>query len=140
MFKIRIEERFDSAHLLAGYEGKCSNLHGHRWRIVMEAKAESLHEDGQLRGMVTDFGDIRRDLKELADFYDHAFIYETGTLKPLTIQALREEQFRLIEVPFRPTAENFSRFFYEKMTEKGYDVAEIAVYETPNNCAVYSED
>ena len=23
--------------------------------------------------MVTDFGDIRRDLKELADFYDHAF-------------------------------------------------------------------
>ena len=52
MYKIRIEESFDSAHFLAGYEGKCSNLHGHRWRIVMEAKAETLHEDGQLRGMV----------------------------------------------------------------------------------------
>ena len=113
MYKIRIEESFDSAHFLAGYEGKCSNLHGHRWRIVMEAKAETLYEDGQLRGMVTDFGDIRRDL---------------------------EEHFRLIEVPFRPTAENFSKFFYEKMTEKGYDVQEIAVYETPNNCAIYSEN
>ena len=113
MYKIRIEESFDSAHFLAGYEGKCSNLHGHRWRIVMEAKAETLHEDGQLRGMVMDFGDIRRDLKELADSYDHAFIYESGTLKPLTVQALQEEHFRLIEVPFRPTAENFSKFFYE---------------------------
>ena len=61
-------------------------------------------------------------------------------LKPLTIQALQEEDFRLIEVPFRPTAENFSKFFYEKMTEKGYDVREIAVYETPNNCAIYSEN
>ena len=116
MYKIRIEESFDSAHFLAGYDGKCSNLHGHRWRIVMEAKADKLHEEGQLRGMVTDFGDIRRDLKELADFYD---------------------QFRLIEVPFRPTAENFAKFFYEKMTLKGYAVQEIAVYETPNNCAVY---
>ena len=128
MYKIRIEESFDSAHFLAGYDGKCSNLHGHRWRIVMEAK---------LRGMVTDFGDIRRDLKELADFYDHALIYESGTLKSLTIQALKDEQFRLIEVPFRPTAENFAKFFYEKMTLKGYAVQEIAVYETPNNCAVY---
>ena len=90
-----------------------------------------------LRGMVTDFGDIRRDLKELADFYDHALIYESGTLKSLTIQALKDEQFRLIEVPFRPTAENFAKFFYEKMTLKGYAVQEIAVYETPNNCAVY---
>ena len=72
MYKIRIEESFDSAHFLAGYEGKCSNLHGHRWRIVMEAKAETLHEDGQLRGMVMDFGDIRRDLKELADANLHA--------------------------------------------------------------------
>ena len=120
MYKIRIEESFDSAHFLAGYDGKCSNLHGHRWRIVMEAKADKLHEEGQLRGMVTDFGDIRRDLKELADFYDHALIYESGTLKSLTIQALKDEQFRLIEVPFRPTAENFAKFFYEKMTLKGY--------------------
>ena len=103
----------------------------------MEAKADKLHEEGQLRGMITDFGDIRRDLKELADFYDHALIYESGTLKSLTIQALKDEQFRLIEVPFRPTAENFAKFFYEKMTLKGYAVQEIAVYETPNNCAVY---
>ena len=60
MYQLTTEHSFDSAHFLAGYEGKCSNLHGHRWRIVMEAKAETLHEDGQLRGMVMDFGDTKR--------------------------------------------------------------------------------
>ena len=73
MYKIRIEESFDSAHFLAGYDGKCSNLHGHRWRIVMEAKADKLHEEGQLREWLRIFGDIRRDLKELADFLRPCF-------------------------------------------------------------------
>ena len=140
MYKIRIEESFDSAHFLAGYEGKCSNLHGHRWRIVMEAKAETLHEDGQLRGMVTDFGDIRRDLKELADSYDHAFIYESGTLKTVDRSGITGRTLPSDRSTVSSDGREFSKFFYEKMTEKGYDVQEIAVYETPNNCAIYSEN
>lgn len=140
MYRIRIEESFDSAHFLAGYQGKCSNLHGHRWRIVLEVKANALQENGQLRGMVTDFSDIRTDLKNLADAYDHALIYESGTLRTRTLEALKEENFRLIEVPFRPTAENFAKHFYEAITELGYAVSSVAVYETPNNCAVYTEE
>ena len=102
-----------------------------KWYVPFEAvKYEAYnYKDGELAN--------ENKLKELADYYDHALIYESGTLKSLTIQALKDEQFRLIEVPFRPTAENFAKFFYEKMTLKGYAVQEIAVYETPNNCAVY---
>lgn len=140
MYIIKTEQSFDSAHFLAGYEGKCSNLHGHRWRVVVEVCAERLQQEGQLRGMVTDFGDIKQDLKELADFYDHALIYEKDTLRPLTLQALREENFRLLEVPFRPTAENFARHFYSLIREKGYYVRTVEVYETPNNCAIYTEE
>ena len=95
-------------------------LHGHRWRVIAEIYADSLYPDGQLRGMVTDFGDIKQDLKVLADFYDHALIAEEGTLKPVTVKALEEEDFRIIWVPFRPTAENFSRHFYTLLKEKGY--------------------
>lgn len=140
MYVIRTEQSFDSAHFLAGYDGKCSNLHGHRWRIVAEVCADRLQEEGQLRGMVTDFGDIKEDLKALADAYDHAFIYEQGSLKGSTVQALSEEQFHLIEVPFRPTAENFARYFYHLLREKGYRMRSVEVYETPNNCAAYQED
>ncbi len=137
MYCIRTEQSFDSAHFLAGYEGKCSNLHGHRWRIAVEVSAPELRAEGQLRGMISDFGDLKRDVKELTEFYDHAFIYEKGSLRANTVRALEEEGFRLIEVPFRPTAENFAAHFYTAMRQKGYDVKSATVYETPDNCAVY---
>ena len=140
MYVIRTEQSFDSAHFLAGYAGKCSNLHGHRWRVVVEVCSRKLQEEGQLRGMVTDFGDIKEDLKELADSYDHAFIYERGSLRDQTVQALEAEQFHLIEVLFRPTAENFARHFYTLLREKGYQLRSVEVYETPNNCAIYQEE
>ena len=139
MYIIKTEQSFDSAHFLSGYDGKCSNLHGHRWRVVAEVCDEHLQQEGQLRGMVTDFGDIKNDLKKLADDYDHAFIYEEGSLKEKTLEALQEEEVHLICVPFRPTAENFAKHFFEILKEKGYQVRSVAVYETPNNCAVYTQ-
>ena len=89
--------------------------------------------------MVTDFGDIKRDLKALADEFDHAFIYEKNTLKNTTLAALKDEKFRLIEVDFRPTAENFAEYFYGRLSEKGYSVKCVTVNETPDNSASYSE-
>lgn len=139
MYTIIAEQSFDSAHFLAGYIGKCSNIHGHRWRIIIEAGNENLVDDGQTRGMVTDFKKLKEDLKSLVDHLDHALIAEKGSLKEATIKAFSDEGFNLIFVSFRPTAENFARFFYEKMKENGYNVIKSTVYETPDNCATYSE-
>ena len=139
MYTIKAKQHFDSAHFLFGYEGKCRNIHGHRWEVETEVYAERLQSDGQCRGMVIDFGDLKKDVKEITDFYDHAFIVEEGTLKEKTVEALNEENFRLIFVKFRPTAENFSKFFFEEVKKKGYNVSKVCVYETPNNCAAYSE-
>lgn len=139
MYILKTEQSFDSAHFLAGYQGKCSNLHGHRWRVIVEICAENLVEEGQLRGMVTDFGDIKADLQKLTDYYDHALIVEAGSLKESTMKALDEEGFRIITVPFRPTAEHFSKSFYDQIKEMGYQVRSVEVYETPNNCAIYQE-
>ena len=63
MYYIRSECSFDSAHFLKGYIGKCSNLHGHRWRVVVELAAEELSEEEQTRGMVLDFGDLKALLR-----------------------------------------------------------------------------
>lgn len=140
MYRIRTEQSFDSAHFLKDYAGKCHNLHGHRWRVVAEAAGEHLSKETQTRGMVFDFGDMKAHLKELCDALDHCFIYEEGSLRENTVKALREEDFRLVEVPFRPTAENFARYFFEEMREKGFSMSRVEVYETPNNCAVYDEE
>jgi 6-pyruvoyltetrahydropterin/6-carboxytetrahydropterin synthase len=140
MYKLKTSADFDSAHFLYGYNGKCSNIHGHRWHVEVEIKRNELEESGQLRGMITDFGDLKKDLRELADYLDHALIYEKDTLRQKTVEALNEEGFRLIETDFRPTAENFSKYFYDEMVKKGYNVKCAVVYETPDNCAVYCDE
>ncbi len=139
MYTIRTEVSFDAAHFLSGYKGKCSNLHGHRWRVVAEISAETLSEEGQTRGMVTDFGEVKRVLHELSDAYDHTFLYERGSLREATVRALTEEGFSLSELPFRPTAENLAKQFYDRLTEKGYAVRAVEVFETPENSAVYTK-
>ena len=137
MYYIKTEQSFDSAHFLKDYEGKCRNLHGHRWRVVAVVAGDTLSEERQTRGMLFDFGDLKAALKEMCGELDHCLIYEAGSLRETTVAALREEEFRLVEVPFRPTAENFARWFYEKLAEKGFPASRVEVYETPANCAAY---
>ncbi len=139
MYTLKAEASFDSAHFLSGYEGKCSNIHGHRWTVIAEICSNTLESDGQYRGMVVDFKQLKEDLKRLAENYDHALIFEIGSLKFNTVEALSEEGFKLVPVKFRPTAENFAKSFYESMRISGYNVKCVTVYETTENCAVYSE-
>lgn len=89
--------------------------------------------------MVIDFGDFKKLLKAEADKLDHSLIYEKGSLGDKLLAALKEENFALNEVDFRPTAENFAKYFYYRLTVSGYSVSSVTVYETPENCAVYEE-
>ena len=139
MYILTTKAKFDSAHFLKGYEGKCANLHGHRWIVSVDVGSETLQEEGPFRGMVVDFGKLKDDLKEETDKLDHALIAEKGSLMPETVAAMEAEGFRIVYFEGRPTAENFSRYFYYYMKNKGYDVFETEVYETPDNAAIYCE-
>ncbi len=137
MYYLKTSASFDSAHFLAGYEGKCSNIHGHRWTVEVKISGEKLINSGTKRGMLIDFSDLKKAVRDIADSFDHALIYEEGSLRPATVNALRDEHFKLIPVDFRPTAENFARKFFEVLAQKGHEVKSVTVYETPDNCAVY---
>lgn len=140
MYKMKTVRAFDAAHFLADYQGKCRNIHGHRWSVEITVGGGALHPCGEKRGMLFDFGDLKADLEEEVGTFDHALIYEKGTLKASTVAALEAEKFRLVAVDFRPTAENFARCFCEKMQDRGYPVLCSTVYETPDNCASYEPD
>ncbi|MCR3761342.1 6-carboxytetrahydropterin synthase QueD [Clostridium felsineum] len=135
MYIVKIENSFDSAHFLSNYDGKCANIHGHRWKIEVEIQAKTLIND-----MVEDFTILKKKIKEVIDFYDHALIIEKNALRELTYNCLIEDGFRIIELPFRPTAENFSKFFFDEIERLNYDVRKITVYETPNNSASYVKE
>ncbi len=139
MYTLKTEASFDSAHFLKGYQGKCSNIHGHRWRVVAEISSEHLNEDDQERGMLVDFSTFKKVLKEEADNLDHCLIIEKDSLPANLYRMLCDSGFRVVSLDFRPTAENLSRYFYIKLRERNLNVREVSVYETPNNCAVYSE-
>ena len=125
MYFLQSEASFDAAHFLKNYNGKCKNIHGHRWRVVVKVSGDRLIPTGPKAGMLLDFG-------------DHALLIEEGTLKASTVKALQDEDFRLIFLPFRTTAENFSRYFYDRLVKMGLHSQEVQVYETPNNCAAYT--
>lgn len=140
MYGLKTESSFDAAHFLTEYHGKCENLHGHRWRVVAYLQQKHLQTEGDHKDMVVDFSDFKTALRALTEELDHSFIVEEGSLMDKTMQCLQEEGFILSVVPFRTTAENLARYFFQKLEDQGFPVSQIEVYETPNNCAIYSCD
>jgi queuosine biosynthesis protein QueD len=57
-----ISRKIAAAHYLPEYEGNCSRMHGHTWKIEVW-----LHGEVQSDGMVVDF----REVKDVIDELDH---------------------------------------------------------------------
>ncbi len=142
MFKIKSEVQFDMAHYLSGYKGKCSNIHGHRYRLIVKLKSETLHTEGQLRGMVDDFTIFKNSLKEIAEIFDHKLILEDSEEGRVLAEKLKElpNDFDIYFVSYRPTAEEMSRDIFHRLKDKGMPVCEVELFETPNNSCIYTED
>lgn len=133
MFTISAEAAFDSAHFLSGYPGKCARLHGHRWRVVAEVSAQELNDDG----MVMDFKVLKKALQNITGRYDHCVLAEENTLQPATLRAFEQENFKVVTLPFRPTAEYLAKQFYDELRLADIPVTRVSVYETPDNKATY---
>jgi len=72
MYELSVEDHFAAAHRLRHYQGECENLHGHNWRVRVELAAEDL--DGL--GMVMDFRDLKKALKDVLSELDHTYLNE----------------------------------------------------------------
>ena len=64
MYYLKTSAAFDSAHFLSGYNGKCANIHGHRWTVEVKINGEELQNDGEKRGMLIDFSDLKKAVKK----------------------------------------------------------------------------
>lgn len=79
MYILTIEDHFSSAHQLRGYKGKCENIHGHNWKVVLSIKGTKLNKIG----LLIDFHELKRILKEILGILDHKNINE---IPPFTEQ------------------------------------------------------
>lgn len=139
MFTIKNEIQFDMAHYLEGYNGKCANIHGHRYRLIVSIKAAELHQEGHLRGMVDDFSFIKKALREIETLFDHKLLVEDSGKGAEVYGNLSKSGFDVLLMPFRPTCEEMSRYIFRMLGNKGLDVASVELYETPGNSCVYEE-
>ena len=87
-----------------------------------------------------DFWVFKRQVRALADELDHTFLVEEGTLRPATIAALEGEGFSLTILPFRTTAENLAHYVAQRLLDEGLPVSRVEMYETPQNCAIWTSD
>ena len=101
--KVRVTKRttFEAAHNLKGYEGKCSRLHGHSYKLEVTVSGfidtKNIHEQfvsgedySPYEGMVIDFSSLKKVIKEVTDKYDHSnlndhFIIPTAEYMVVTI-------------------------------------------------------
>lgn len=126
MYEIKAFSHFDAAHYLRGYNGKCANIHGHRWKVEIMLKGSELDE----LGILIDFMDVKNMLKEVLDIFDHKMINDI--------------------VPFdklNPTAENLSKFIFDSMCERlkeqigtHINISKVTVWESEAASAAYYRD
>ena len=119
-YKLSVIDWFSSAHFLRQYKGKCENLHGHNWKVRVCLSGNKLDETG----MLLDFTDIKKHLKEVIIYLDHKLLNE---IKPFD--------------KVNPTAENIAAFIFEKMkvaeTENA-KICEVEVWESRTSSATIS--
>ncbi|HOO31750.1 MAG TPA: 6-carboxytetrahydropterin synthase QueD [Thermotogota bacterium] len=111
--------KFDAAHNLIKYHGKCENLHGHTYRMDVTVEG-SLNEEG----MIIDFATLKETVaKQVIGKLDHSYIND------------------FIE---QPTAENIALWVWDQLkdhlTAENYSLYEIKVYETESSFVTYRGD
>ena len=68
--------RFEGAHALTGYDGKCRHIHGHSYILYVTVKGTPSNPDGTPKsGMLIDFTDLKRIVNDhIIDVFDHSLI------------------------------------------------------------------
>jgi len=114
MFLCR-EFKFDAAHNLVNYHGKCERLHGHTYRLAVTLEGRPDEE-----GMVCDFAEVKQTVNELVlSKLDHAY---------------------LNDIIAQPTAEYISQWIFRQLDEPlkrgNCRLYEVRVWETEGSSAV----
>lgn len=142
MNKIRLtkEFRFEAAHSLEGYDGACSQIHGHSYRLLVTVEGEPLDSPGAPKdGMVMDFGVLKGIVnREIVDRLDHSFtIRRTDNNGPL-IEMLQQHYTNIHVVDWQPTSENMLHDMATRLIPampQGVQLVALKLYETATSSA-----
>lgn len=107
--------KFNSAHHLPNYNGKCEEVHGHTYKLRVTLEGEP-----QKDGMIIDFKEIEKIVaKEILEKLDHK---DLNTVLDC------------------PTAENIAVYIYKNLEgkfPKHVKLHKVKLWETEDSCVTY---
>ena len=122
-YRVTVSARFEAAHNLIDFPGGPEPLHGHSYRV--EAVLES--DDLKQHDVAVDFVAANEALEAIAKEFDYKYINEHPAFAGRNT-----------------SAENLARYFAERLEPwgraAGARVAEVTVWEGPDNRATFSQD
>ena len=135
VIRITKEFRFEGAHALIDYDGKCRHIHGHSYKLYVTLKGsprDELHHPKN--GMVVDFTDLKGVVNRLiVDPFDHALLLRSDAKLVEEISIAYEN---VIVLDFQPTCENLTIYFAGLLKENlpgGVSLHSIKLFETPTS-------
>lgn len=104
IIRVTKEFKFEAAHALDGYNGKCKDIHGHSYHLKITVLGTPKNDASVSDcGMVIDFTDIKQIVKDkLMPLFDHILVLRKDS-RFKGIETLNE---RVRYVPYQPTCEN----------------------------------
>jgi 6-pyruvoyltetrahydropterin/6-carboxytetrahydropterin synthase len=123
-WKLSTEYTFDAAHFIRDYDGPCGRMHGHTYRVRIEATSHQLQASEYCPhpAMVADFRTLRWAKKDaLKGGLDHCVLNE------------------VMPDNYETTAEMIAQYIHEKTCKMlpDYIQLKVCVSETPDSWAEY---
>ena len=123
MYRVSIERHFDAAHYLREYNGKCENLHGHRYKVVANLRADKLDDIG----LAFDFTVLKKSIDEILEKFDHTCLND---IEPFT--------------SINPSSENIASTICgelkKRLDKQTAEIESIEVWESPDAWVTYVPD
>lgn len=121
---LHTEFKFDAAHFIEGYDGKCGRMHGHSYKVKMTAKSNKLNPSQYLDSpdMVCDFKELKWAAKDSEKGgFDHGFLNEL--------------------MPENTTAERIAEFIHKETKNRIPEGIElnVTVWETETSWVEYTD-
>jgi len=111
--RVKVAFDFEAAHRLPRHPGKCRELHGHSYHLVVSVDRPVEAESG----MAIDFSDLKRIVRaQVVDRLDHTYVNDTID---------------------NPTAEVMAVWIWNALREPMPGLAEVELWETRNCAVVY---
>jgi len=120
MLSVTKKFEFEAAHHLNDYDGKCANVHGHRFQLEVEI-AEGERKFYKNDDMIIDFGYLKKIVnEEIIELFDH------------------QDLNNLMQI--NSTSENLVRFIVKALTPFfGEQLVRVRLYETSNSYAEWKK-